>query len=93
MKKLSLKVDELRVDFSLPSPPRRKSAAPFTATPLAAPAINTCYTCQASCGGSCQVTCAGSCWNSCQGGCGDTSYTCAGTCHYSCGCSNYTCAC
>jgi hypothetical protein len=93
MKKLALKLDELRVDSFGTEAPEEKGRGTVHGHSLGGTCYYTCYTCQASCGGSCQVSCAGSCWDSCQGGCGNTSYSCAATCHYTCGCSNYTCAC
>lgn len=84
MKKLALKLDELRVDsFATESKQLDLRGTVEGHNSLNGTCPFTCYTCQASCPGSCAYSCQGTCAGTCQN-------TCPGTCVYTCG---NTCQC
>ena len=93
MKKLALRLEDLRIDSFSTTPVEKEKGTVFGEqctcyTNCTCPGCPTCY---ASCGGTCDASCNGSCGASCGGTC-DVScdYSCGGTCDYSCG-GGYTC--
>ena len=98
MKKLTLKLDDLRIDsFDTTAAPRAKGTVfgeqCTCYTDCTCPG---CPTCDASCDGSCDASCNGTCDASCNGTCGGCwetvgpAATCVGSCHGGDTC-DYTC--
>jgi len=82
MKKLTLRLEDLRIDsFSTTEVQREKGTVYGEQctchTQCTCPG---CPTCDASCNGSCDASCNGTC-----AGCGSGDWTCGGTCDYTCG--------
>ena len=101
MKKLKLRLDDLRVDTFQTTAPEKPKGTVFGEqctcyTQCTCPGCPTCYaSCNGSCDASCNGTCGATCEGTCGATCGDTCYdSCAascGTCQFSCD-DMYTCA-
>ena len=84
MKKLTLRLDDLRVDTFQTTAPQKEKGTVFgeQCTCETACTCPGCPTCAASCNGTCDASCNGSCDASCYGTCGDL--TCGDTCYQTC---------
>ena len=97
MKKLRLRLEDLRIDSFTTTQVRREKGTVYGEqctchTQCTCPGCPTCYascngSCDASCNGTCGASCNGTCDASCNGGCGSGGWTCDGTCEY--GCATY----
>jgi hypothetical protein len=93
MNKLTLRLDDLRVDtFHVDSAPKQKGTVfGEQCTCYTQCTCPGCPTCDASCNGSCDATCNESCEGTCEQSCRGT---CFATCDFNCGPSEggYSCA-
>jgi hypothetical protein len=95
MKKLKLKLEDLRIDSFTTTTTEKKKGTVFgeQCTCWTQCGQNTCPgcpTCDASCNGTCGASCNGTCGATCAGSCYGT---CDWSCDYTCGdsCGGYTC--
>lgn len=95
MRKLKLRLDDLRVDTFQTTAVRREKGTVFGEqctcnTQCTCPGCPTCY---ASCNGTCDASCNGTCVASCNCGGADTVYddTCYDTCAASCVSCQFSC--
>jgi hypothetical protein len=84
MKKLTLRLEDLRIDSFSTTPVRREKGTVYgeQCTCHTACTCPGCPTCDASCNGTCDASCNGTCGATCAG-------TCAASCDFNCGGPTY----